>query len=96
MGKKVFSADFKSKVAIEALKGNKTINELSSEFEVHPTQIQCWKKLLMDGSKDLFNGKKEKTAESVEHERDRLYVQVGRLLVELEWLKKKTGHLTSA
>jgi hypothetical protein len=47
----------------------------------------------MDGSKELFNGKKDKAEESVAHERDRLYAQVGRLLVELEWLKKKTGHL---
>ena len=45
MAKKTFTADFKSKVAIEAVKGNKTINELTSEFEVHPSQIQSWKKL---------------------------------------------------
>jgi len=94
MAKKTFTADFKSKVAIEAVKGNKTINELASEFEVHPSQIQNWKKLLLEGSKDLFSGKKEKTEESVMQERDRLYAQVGRLAVELDWLKKKTGHLS--
>lgn len=94
MAKKTFTAEFKAKVAIEALKGNKTINELTSEFEVHASQIQNWKKLLLDGSKDLFNGKKEKAEESVMQERDRLYTQVGRLAVELDWLKKKTGHLS--
>lgn len=94
MAKKTFTAEFKAKVAIEALKGNKTINELTSEFEVHASQIQNWKKLLLDGSKELFNGKKEKTEESVTQERDRLYAQVGRLAVELDWLKKKTGHLS--
>lgn len=94
MGNKIFTAEFKAKVAIEALKGNKTINELTSEFGVHATQIQNWKKLLLDGSKDLFSGKKEKTEESVAQERDRLYAQVGRLAVELDWLKKKTGHLS--
>ena len=94
MAKKTFTAEFKSKVAIEAVKGNKTINELTSEFEVHPSQIQSWKKLLLDGSKDLFSGKKEKVEECVAQERDRLYAQVGRLAVELDWLKKKTGHLS--
>jgi transposase len=94
MAKKTFTAEFKAKVAIEALKGNKTINELTSEFEVHASQIQNWKKLLLDGSKELFSGKKEKAEESVMQERDRLYAQVGRLAVELDWLKKKTGHLS--
>lgn len=94
MAKKTFTADFKSKVAIEAVKGNKTVNEIASEFEVHPSQIQSWKKLLLEGSRGLFNGKKEKTEELVLQERDRLYAQVGRLAVELDWLKKKTGHLS--
>jgi transposase len=94
MAKKTFSAEFKAKVAIEALKGHKTTNELASEFEVHPTQINGWKRQLLDGSKELFSGKKEKDEESVIQERDRLYTQVGRLAVELDWLKKKTGHLS--
>jgi len=94
MTKQTFTAEFKAKVAIAALKGNKTINELTSEFKVHASQIQNWKKLLLDGSSELFNGKKEKTEESVAQERDRLYAQVGRLAVELDWLKKKTGHLS--
>lgn len=94
MAKKTFTADFKARVAIEAVKGNKTVNELATEFEVHPSQIQSWKKMLIEGCKDVFSGKKEKTEESVEQERDRLYAQVGRLAVELDWLKKKTGHLS--
>lgn len=94
MAKKTFTADFKSKVAIEAVKGNKTVNELASEFEVHPSQIQGWKKQLVNGCKDLFSGKMEKTDGSIIQERDRLYTQVGRLAVELDWLKKKTGHLS--
>jgi len=94
MAKKTFSSEFKAKVAIEALKAQKTTNELASEFEVHPTQVNSWKKQLQDGSKELFSGKKGKDAESVTQERDRLYAQVGRLAVELDWLKKKTGHLS--
>lgn len=94
MAKKTFTAGFKAKVAIEAVKGNKTISELASEFEVHPSQIQNWKKQLLDGCSELFSGKKEKGEESVIQERDRLYTKVGRLAVELDWLKKKTGHLS--
>lgn len=94
MAKKTFTSDFKSKVAIEALKGHKTTAELASEFEVHPTQINLWKKQLLDGSKQLFSCKHDKDMESVIQERDRLYMQIGQLAVELDWLKKKTGHLS--
>ena len=94
MAKKTFSSEFKAKVAIEALKGHKTTNELASEFEVHPTQINAWKKQLLEGSKQLFNGKNEKDLASMEQERERLYTQIGQLAVELDWLKKKTGHLS--
>ena len=94
MAKKKLSAEFKAKVAIEALKGHKTINELAKEFEVHTKQIHSLKKLPLDGSKELFNGKKEKDIESINQERERLYTQVGKLAVELDWLKKKTGHLS--
>ena len=93
MSKKKFTAAFKSKVAIEAVKGNKTINELASEFEIHPTQVKAWKQQLIEESQEIFSCKKDRKEEIVIQERDRLYAQVGRLAVELEWLKKKTGHL---
>lgn len=93
MSKKSFTATFKSKVAIEALKGNKTINELASEFEVHPSQVKTWKQQLVEESEKIFSNKKDKKEALISEERDRLYAQVGRLSVELEWLKKKTGHL---
>lgn len=94
MATKKFSSEFKAKVAVEALKGHKTTNELASEFEVHPTQINRWKKQLLEGSKQLFSDKNEKDMETVIQERDRLYTQIGQLAVELDWLKKKTGHLS--
>lgn len=94
MAKKTFTADFKAKVAIEALKANKTTNELASEFGVHTTQINLWKKQLLEESKQLFSGKHDKDMDAVIQERDRLYTQIGQLVVELDWLKKKTGHLS--
>lgn len=91
--KKSFSAQFKSKVALEAVKGNKTVNELASEFGVHPTQIKSWKEELQNGATDIFSNKRKKQAKEVEAERDRLYRQIGKLQVEVDWVKKKTGHL---
>lgn len=93
MGRKSFTAAFKSKVAIEAIKGHRTVSELATEFDVHPSQINAWKKQLLDSSADTFNGKADRNRESAAAERDRLYAQIGKLQVELEWLKKKTGHL---
>ena len=94
MSKKSFTSEFKSKVAIEALKGHQTIAELASEFDIHPTQINNWKKQLLETSKTAFNGKQLlKAQQRQEEERERLYAQIGKLKVELDWLKKKTGHL---
>jgi len=94
MPRKRFTSEFKSKVAIEALQGHKTISELSSEFDVHPTQINEWKRQLVDLSKTAFGNKTPlKAQKSLDEERDRLYAQIGKLKVEVDWLKKKTGHL---
>jgi transposase len=94
MAKKKFTAELKAKVAVAALKGHKTVNELAAEFDVHPTQISCWRKQLLDGSKQIFGGKNEKCMDALVQERERLYSQIGQLAVELDWLKKKTGHLS--
>jgi transposase len=93
MKRKAFTVDFKAKVAIEAIKGHKTTNELASEFAVHATQINAWKKQLVDGSRDVFSQGKQKQAADFEQEKERLYSQIGRLKVEADWIKKKTGHL---
>jgi transposase-like protein len=92
--KKSFSAEFKSKVAIEAIKGLQTVNELASEFGVHSTQINNWKRQLLESSKTVFTSKGElKKQQAYEKEREQLYSQIGKLKVSLDWLKKKTGHL---
>ena len=72
MSKKSFTSEFKSKVAIEALKGHQTIAELASEFDIHPTQINNWKKQLLETSKTAFNGKQLlKAQQHQEEERER-------------------------
>lgn len=93
MKRKQFSNEFKSKVAIEALKAHKTVNELASEFGVHATQVNNWKRQLLAGAGGIFGQSIDKQAEHHEAEKERLYSQIGRLKVEVDWLKKKTGHL---
>jgi transposase-like protein len=88
--RKQYSAQYKFKVALEAAKGHKTLSELASETGVHPTQIGQWKKQLLEAGDDVFsrNGQPQAVAE-VQTE---LYEQIGRLKMELEWLKKKAAH----
>jgi transposase-like protein len=84
-----FSADFKFKVALEAAKGTKTLNELSSEYDVHPNQISAWKRELLDSGDTLFSSKNARQQREQEALQAELYEQIGRLKMELEWLKKK-------
>ncbi len=93
MKRKSYASKLKAKVAIEALKGHQTINQIAAEFDVHPTQVNAWKKQLLESSSDVFGNGRKKQAENHEEEKDKLYNQIGRLKVEVDWLKKKTGHL---
>ncbi len=88
MPRRRFSATFKSKVALEAIKGQKTISEIASEYEVHPNQVSQWKRQLREGLEDVFTDPR-RSGRSEEKEKDRLYQEIGRLKVELDWLKKK-------
>ena len=91
MQRRRFSAEFKARVAREALKEHKTIAELAAEYDVHPNQISQWKKQLLDGLPGLFSKRSEQDHEREERLKDRLYRQIGQLQVELDWLKKKVG-----
>ncbi len=88
-----FTKDFKAKVALEAIKGQRPVNELAQEFGVQPNQIGIWKKQLLGAAPEVFSRGKDRAAEAAEIERDRLYRKVGQLQVEVDWLKKKTGYL---
>jgi putative transposase len=74
---------------LEALKGERTLNELAGQFEVHPTQVVQWKQRLVAGAGDVFEGMAHRDAAAEEALRDRLYQEIGQLKVELDWLKKK-------
>ena len=84
------SSEFKARVALEALKGQKTLNELASEFGVHPVQIAQWKRQLLDASAGVFEsgapGRREREQEQLV---EQLYQEIGQLKVEVDWLRKK-------
>jgi len=91
MKRRKFSAEFKTKVAIEAIRSIKTLNELSSEYEVHPNQISKWKKQLLTQASQIFKDPKGSDSSTSEKKVEKLYQEIGQLQVELNWLKKKTG-----
>lgn len=86
-----YSADFKAKVAIAAIKGDKTINEVASFFGVHPNQVLTWKKQALSIIPDAFASRLARQAQDDEQLKARLYQEIGQLKVELDWLKKKAG-----
>jgi transposase-like protein len=88
--RKIFSSAEKAKVALAAVKGLKTINEIQ-EHGVHPTQVNQWKKELLDNVGSLFEGKCEPKPVNAQNDPDRLYAKIGQLNMELDWLKKKSG-----
>lgn len=81
---------FKAKVALEAIKGEKTMAQISSEYGVHPNQIRQWRKHLLSELPGLFSDKRQKADKDREEVESELYRQIGQLKVELEWLKKKS------
>jgi putative transposase len=92
--RKNYSAEFKAKVAIAAIKGDKTINEIASTFSVHPNQVMTWKKQALNCIPDAFSLKQARQTEADEELKARLYQEIGQLKVELDWLKKKVGLLS--
>jgi transposase-like protein len=89
--RKTHSAEFKAKVAVDAIKGLKTASELASQHQVHPTQISTWKKQALEIVPEAFKRGREKNLLSEEALTAPLYEEIGRLKMELDWLKKKLG-----
>lgn len=91
MQRKVFSAEYKAQVAMEALAGRKTVNEIAGAHEIHPNQVTTWKRDAQEGLKALFERKRGRRSPDEGRDLERLYSPIGRLQVQLEWLKKKSG-----
>lgn len=89
-----FGPDFKFRVALEAAKGQQTISELASKHGVHPNRISQWKRQLLEGGVDVFTRNGAKGQENQEAIQSELYEQIGRLKMELEWLKKKAAQFS--
>lgn len=90
--RKRHSSELKSKVAVAAIRGDRTVNEIAAEYEVHPNLVAKWKKQALEALPEIFHdglGHKKQTDDGLP---DRLYQEIGRLKVELDWLKKKTGY----
>ena len=90
MQRKRYSADFKAKVALEATRENRTSAELSSAYGVHSTMISRWKKHMLENLPGIFSDKAKRKEKDNEELVAALYQQIGRLKVELDWLKKKS------
>ena len=92
--RKRYDKEFKAKVALEAVKGNKSINELAREYQVHPNAICNGKKQLLEGLPGIFANKRGPRTEIDPDLPDQLYKQIGKLQVELDWLKKKFNNIS--
>jgi transposase-like protein len=90
-GRNNYSTEFKTKIALAAIKGEKTINEIASIYGIHPNQVINWKKQAIEAIPDAFSSKRERGEKSDEELKSKLYQQIGQLKVELDWLKKKAG-----
>jgi len=89
--RKNFTGAFKAKIALEAIRGIKTVNEIGQEFGVHPTQVSLWKKELQEQASSMFDAKRGPKPADPSLSSERLYSEIGRLKMELDWLKKKSG-----
>ena len=89
--RKIFGAEFKAKVGLEAIHGVKTVNQIAQEYAEHPTQVGQWKKEILERAGSLFCGRRGPRAVNEYSEPERLYGEIGKLKMELDWLKKKSG-----
>ena len=91
--RRAFSASFKAKVALAAIRGDKTTAELASKFAVHTSQVTAWKKQLLESAAGLFEDGRQRKRDEHSAKEEELYEQIGRLKMEVEWLKKKSAEL---
>lgn len=86
--------EFKARVALEALKGIKTVQQIGKEYDVHPVQVSEWRKAMLEGAAGVFGaGRASAEAEDFERERKDLHSKIGQLTVEVDFLRKKSKQL---
>lgn len=89
--RKQFTPAFKAKVALEAIKGEKTSTEIGRTFSIHPNLVGIWKRQALEGLPEVFANSRQQVRTEDEAEKDELYRKIGQLKVELDWIKKKSG-----
>jgi transposase-like protein len=89
--KRSLPGEFKAKVALAALRGDKTLNEVGAQYDVHSNQVSMWKKQQLEAAKEFFSDRREHRQKDEQSLVAELYRQIGQLKVELDWLKKKVG-----
>lgn len=89
--RRVFGKSFRAKVAIAAVKGDKTLAELATQFQVHANQVSAWRKELLERAEELFADGRSRARPEPTEDVEQLYAQIGRLQMEVEWLKKKAA-----
>ena len=90
------SADLKARVALEGIQERRTLNEIASEHGVHPTQVSAWKRQALESLSAFFDDGLRGDGAELKRQESELFEQIGRLKMELEWLKKKYGALRSS
>ena len=93
--RKAYDNQFKARVALEVIKGERTISEIASQFEVHPNQITKWKKQLLENVSGVFSRKKDPEIDELKSLNEELYKKIGKQNIELEFLKKKYKQIQS-
>jgi transposase len=89
--RKQFTPAFKAKVALEAIKGERTSTEIGRTFSIHPNLVGIWKRQALEGLPEVFANSRQQRRTEDEAEKDELYRKIGQLKVELDWIKKKSG-----
>jgi putative transposase len=89
--RKTYSAELKARIALEAIKGQMTVNQIATHYGVHPNQVTTWKKQMLDEAPRFFAPHRVRAEADDEQLKAQLYQQIGQLKVELDWLKKKAG-----
>jgi transposase-like protein len=92
--RKTYSGELKARIALEAIKGQRTINEIAGHYGVHPNQVMQWKKQALAELPHVFSERRTRISQEEETLKAQLYQQIGQLKVELDWLKKKAGLLS--